>query len=180
MGHALLSTLESCMFYLKKALIAVLQVWESLEGNLERNQCKASIFKGAVGKTVKKKDKVRNGSEWTTHFSDSGSGTSSLPTISFQGLEERYKLKFDTLVVDCEGCFDQFLKDFPDSVNDVTTILLEGDYGKGWQRNGNADYQRVTTFLGSRGFSIEHLETVQDKPIEYAGMIKYFVFTKSN
>merc|ERR1719274_169466 len=32
-------------------------VWASLEGNLKRNDCKAHIFKGAVGTTVKKKDK---------------------------------------------------------------------------------------------------------------------------
>lgn len=153
-------------------------VWKSLEENLQRNGCRAKIFQGALGLKGKTKKKEKNGSEWTTQFGDSDSG-SSVPTITYQQLEQKYNLRFDTLLVDCEGCFDQFLQDFPDSVNHVSTILLEADYGKGWQRMGNADYERVISFLKSKGFGVMFQHVVQDSPFNQDGKIMYFVLTKA-
>ena len=80
--------------------------------------------------------------------------------------------------MDCEGCFDQFLRDFPDSVNHISSVLLEADYGKGWQRMGTADYERVISFLESKGFGITFQHAVQNSPLEKDGKIMYFVFTK--
>ena len=132
------------------------------------------------------KKKEKNGSEYTTQFGDfeatNFSALSSdyilVPSTTYQELEKKYNLSFDTFVVDCEGCFDQFLKDFPQSVDGVSTIMLEADYGKGWQRMGTADYERVISFLKSKGFGVVFQHVVQDSPINQDGKIVYFVLTK--
>ena len=55
-------------------------------------------------------------------------GFISINTITFQELEKKYNIEFNTLVVDCEGALYYILKDYPDMLNNVTKILVENDY----------------------------------------------------
>merc|ERR1712079_185892 len=118
--------------------------------------CRNTIWRGFVSRKYWKKSKKRNGSEWTTTFEVAeGEGEAgSIPSISFSDLQQATGMKFDTFLVDCEGCFDSWLQEFPEAVDTVSTILLEGDYGIGWQQLGYANYDRVTQFLIGKGFML--------------------------
>lgn len=48
--------------------------------------------------------------------------------ITFEELESKYNIKFDTLVVDCESAFYYILLDRPDILNNITTVIMENDY----------------------------------------------------
>ena len=49
-------------------------------------------------------------------------------TITFNFLEKKYNIKFDTLVVDCEGALYYILLDDPTMLNNIITIIMENDY----------------------------------------------------
>lgn len=68
-------------------------------------------------------------SGWTTRISDHvPPGFFKVNTISWNDLNTKYNIEFDTLVVDCEGAFYYILEDFPEVLNQVKLVLMENDY----------------------------------------------------
>jgi FkbM family methyltransferase len=55
-------------------------------------------------------------------------GWNLISTISFNNLCKKYDIVFDTLVADCEGALYYILKDDPDILNNIHTIILENDF----------------------------------------------------
>jgi FkbM family methyltransferase len=49
-------------------------------------------------------------------------------TVTWQQLNDKYKIKFDTLVVDCEGALYNIFIDFPDMLENIHTVIMENDY----------------------------------------------------
>jgi len=49
-------------------------------------------------------------------------------TITFDDLEEKNNIKFDTLVADCEGALYYIFLDNPDILDCIKTIIVENDY----------------------------------------------------
>jgi len=49
-------------------------------------------------------------------------------TIKYNELLMKYKINFDTLVLDCEGSFYYILLDFPDILDNIKLIITENDY----------------------------------------------------
>ena len=49
-------------------------------------------------------------------------------TISYEELENKYNIKFDTFVVDCEGALYYILLDNPAILNNIKTIIMENNY----------------------------------------------------
>jgi FkbM family methyltransferase len=49
-------------------------------------------------------------------------------TITYDDLQKKYNIVFDTLVLDCEGAFFYILEDFPDMLNNINLIIMENDY----------------------------------------------------
>lgn len=49
-------------------------------------------------------------------------------TITFKELENKYGLKFNTLVADCEGALYQILKDTPEVLEGIEKIIIENDF----------------------------------------------------
>jgi FkbM family methyltransferase len=49
-------------------------------------------------------------------------------TITFKELKEKYKIEFDTLVLDCEGAFYYILVDMPEILDNINLIIVENDY----------------------------------------------------
>ena len=49
-------------------------------------------------------------------------------TITFEELNKKYNIKFDTLVLDCEGAFYFILQDMPEVLQNINLILMENDY----------------------------------------------------
>lgn len=55
-------------------------------------------------------------------------GYYSVSSISFDELEKKYEIKFDTLVVDCEGALYYILQDNPELLSNIKTVIMENDY----------------------------------------------------
>jgi len=49
-------------------------------------------------------------------------------TITFEEIERQYNLKFDTLVVDCEGGFYYILKSNPNILANIKLLIIENDF----------------------------------------------------
>jgi FkbM family methyltransferase len=52
----------------------------------------------------------------------------SCPIISFEEIQSKYNLRFDTLVVDCEGGFYFILRDKPSILDNIHTLIIENDF----------------------------------------------------
>lgn len=156
-------------------------VWRAQAQNMENLNCKNYIWRGFVSRKRFKKSKKKNGSEWTTKFEvvERKDEAGAAPSITFSDLQTAAGMQFDTFLVDCEGCFDNWLQEFPDAVDTVSTILLEADYGIGWQRQGYANYTRVKAFLGSKGFTIAEQTRIKDDLFKKGGRIDFIVFIRA-
>ena len=70
-------------------------------------------------------------SGWTTKISDVLlEGFKNVNTICLDELNNRYKIIFDTLILDCEGAFYYILLDMPEILNNINLIIVENDYIK--------------------------------------------------
>jgi len=49
-------------------------------------------------------------------------------TITLSELKDKYKINFDTLVLDCEGAFYYILIDMPEILDGINLIIMENDY----------------------------------------------------
>ena len=55
-------------------------------------------------------------------------GYQEVKTISWEQLNNKYNIAFDTLLLDCEGAFYYILMDMPEVLNNITMIIMENDY----------------------------------------------------
>ena len=55
-------------------------------------------------------------------------GHKEISIISFDELQKKYNMIFNTIVADCEGALLQILIDFPNLLNNITKIIMENDY----------------------------------------------------
>ncbi len=78
-------------------------------------------------------------------------GYTSIPCITFQDLEKKYSIKFDTLVADCEGALYYIFKDYPDMLDNMKLIIMENDY------HNFAHKQEVDGVLQKKGFVREYV-----------------------
>ena len=66
---------------------------------------------------------------WTTIASDTLlPGYTAVNTITWEDLQKKYNIQFDTLVLDCEGAFYYILMDMPEILANVNLIIMENDY----------------------------------------------------
>lgn len=72
--------------------------------------------------------------------------TSKVPTITYEQLVQKYPLKFDTLILDCEGAFYYILQDMPEVLDGIRLIMMENDY------RSMDEYNFVAQTLTDRGF----------------------------
>lgn len=68
-------------------------------------------------------------------------------TFDLDALVAKYKLAFDTLVLDCEGAFFYILRDFPTILDGVCSVFIENDF------RAVAHKQFVDERLRERGFA---------------------------
>eukprot|EP00435_Cladocopium_sp_Y103_P017063 s433_g4.t1 len=104
-------------------------VWDILEKNLADHKCDVQVVRGTIGSKSYKlvtpqansasRGKEQYGS-FVADLNDSHNGTV-IPAHSVRSLN----LTFDTLAIDCEGCFATFLDENPELLESVTMIILE-------------------------------------------------------
>jgi len=49
-------------------------------------------------------------------------------TITLDELRDKYRITFDTLILDCEGAFYYILTDMPDILDNINLVIMENDY----------------------------------------------------
>jgi FkbM family methyltransferase len=55
-------------------------------------------------------------------------GYKKVNTITWEQLNNKYNIAFDTLVLDCEGAFYYILMDMPEILTHINLIIMENDY----------------------------------------------------
>ena len=116
------------------------KIWDSLEKNKQNHNCEFHIVKGFI-------------SNKRFALSDSGYGStaiesseSKIQSYSLQDIETKYNLKFDTLVVDCEGCLETFFDEYPHMYVQLKNITFEEDY------SDKCNYEKIKSKLIEHGF----------------------------
>jgi FkbM family methyltransferase len=118
-----------------------------LEENRDLNGFKFQIECSALSK----RNLIQLG--WKTFASDIiPNGYKKVPTITYEELCKKYKIDFDTLVIDCEGAFYYILTDMPEILNGVNLIIMENDYDV----IGHKNY--VDTVLKKNNFGLDYKE----------------------
>jgi FkbM family methyltransferase len=120
------------------------RVWNALEKNKVNNNCDFNIIKGFIST---KKLGLTNFDEYfgygTTSIIDDNS---TIPSYTLQEIENRYNLKFNVLVADCEGFLESFFDENPSFYDQLRLILFEADYVE------KCNYVKIKNNLLIRGF----------------------------
>lgn len=99
------------------------QICHDLEINKNINNMKFNIENSALSY----RNLIQKG--WDTIPSDTLlPGYKQVNTVTFEQLEEKYAITFDTLVVDCEGALYYILKDKGDILKNIKMVIMENDY----------------------------------------------------
>jgi len=98
---------------------------------------------------LSKRKLIQNG--WDTIPSDELlEGYKSINIIDLETLHFKYNIKFDTLVLDCEGAFYYILLDMPEILNNINLIIMENDYT-------NIDHKKyIDQTLQENGFYLDY------------------------
>jgi len=90
---------------------------------------------------------------WNTIASDVLlDGYAEINIISFNELQKKYNIVFDTLVLDCEGAFYYILMDMPEMLNNINLIIMENDY------NDISQKEQVDLILTVNNFYLDYVE----------------------
>lgn len=90
---------------------------------------------------------------WDTIPSDTLlDGYKRVNTISLDELKAKYRIEFDTLVLDCEGAFYYILIDMPEILDNINLIIMENDYHNGSHK------EYVDKILMENGFYSDYRE----------------------
>jgi FkbM family methyltransferase len=101
-------------------------VIESLKINRKNHKCHFEIFNGIISN--KKNIKLNNHGYGSFITEIHNNETSNIQIISYENFLKIYNLNFNTLVVDCEGCFLEFIIIIGDNISKYNKIFLEKDY----------------------------------------------------
>ena len=113
------------------------KVWNALEKNKNHNNCEFHIIKGFVSN--------KNFSLSNNDYSSSATESveSSIKSYKLEDIESQYNLKFDTLVVDCEGCLETFFDEYPHMYVQLKNITFEED------QSHKCNYEKINEVLRS-------------------------------
>jgi FkbM family methyltransferase len=99
------------------------RVQKALEENMINNNCDFHIINGFISKIPLELTEL-----------DSGYGTTSQPvensiiqSYTLNEIENKYNLKFNTLVADCEGFLEQFFDENPQLYSQLSLVMFEKD-----------------------------------------------------
>lgn len=111
----------------------------ALIDNKKRAKAQFIIWNGAVSKKPLRMDRSEYDAQ-TIPAKDGGN----VKVASLSQLQQKYKMKFDVLVADCEGCLCSFFKE-NDPIQ-FRMIMFEKDYPQ------SCDYKKIDRMLAQKGF----------------------------
>jgi FkbM family methyltransferase len=92
--------------------------------------------------------------KWDTITSDIVlNGYTPVNTITWEELNAKYNIEFDTLVLDCEGAFYYILMDMPEILKNIKTIIMENDYKEDYKK------KYVDDVLIENNFKVDYNES---------------------
>jgi FkbM family methyltransferase len=124
-------------------------IYQKLVENKEGTGLKCFLENSALSK----RGLIQDPSNWNTIVSDEvKEGFQKVNTITFNELEKKYNITFDTLVLDCEGAFYYILLDMPEVLNNINLIIMENDYH-------DIEHKKyIDSTLKDNGFTVIHSE----------------------
>ena len=120
------------------------RIWSSLENNRNSNRCGFEIVKGFVSR--QKLNIVAKG--YDTGFTPDE--TSNVECLTLEEIENKFNLKFNVLVADCEGFLEIFFEENPILYSNLDKIIFEAD------REDFCNYEILRENLRNNGFH-EHV-----------------------
>jgi FkbM family methyltransferase len=125
-----------------------INIANQLQENRDLNNFKFHIESSALSK----RKLIQRG--WDTIPSDVLlNGYTNVNTVTFDGLQSKYNIEFDTLVLDCEGAFYYILMDMSEILQNINLIIMENDY---WDINKK---QYVDEVLKKNNFYVDYSES---------------------
>ena len=118
-------------------------VWNALETNKSKNGGKFTIIKRVLSKTPL----YFKADGYSSRTVDNPVGNDTvIPNITFDELEKETNLVFDALVIDCEGCLEKLLIDFPNILDNMKFVTFEEDH------TDICNYDWIKSQLSMKGF----------------------------
>lgn len=90
-----------------------------------------------------------------------------IDNITFEALQNKYNIIFDTLIIDCEGAFYNIMIDFPNILNSIKIIIIENDFDTKYH------YEEVLNFFIKNSFEL--VETESCYPINAKGIHRNYL-----
>ena len=135
------------------------RVWEALEQNKKVNNCEFHIVKGFVSA---KKIGLTNLNECFGGYAATylDQDESLIPCYTMKEINEKYNLKFNVLVADCEGFLERFFDENPNFYDTLRLIIFEADCPD------KCDYNKIQNTLIRKGFihKLKGFQNVWIKP----------------
>jgi FkbM family methyltransferase len=122
-------------------------VWSALDKNRKTNDCNFQILKGFVSNT---KQKMAGLNAWSGYGARSvpanETNTGVPPSYTLDEVKNKYNLKFNVFVADCEGCLEKFFDENPNFYDELRLFIFERDYQE------ICNYPKIEKELLKRGF----------------------------
>jgi len=117
-----------------------------LMANLKSHDCHARVLRGVVSSRplvlqMENYDSVSN-------TANSSAGGVVVPNFEWDAVEKASGLKFDALIVDCEGCFGQMVEEYGPKFRQVNVVVLEGD------RYDEGEYKKMADTMQENGLQL--------------------------
>ena len=125
--------------------LVILESDEGIAAQLTENRDLNKMSFQIEGSALSKRKLIQAG--WDTIASDTLlPGFKNVKIISWTELQSKYKIEFDTLVLDCEGAFYYILMDMPEILKNIKLIIMENDYNNILHKNYVDDVLKTNEF----------------------------------
>jgi FkbM family methyltransferase len=122
------------------------RVWNALEQNKNSNNCGFNIVKGFISNKKLDLTNLDNyyGGYGATFIE---SNDTKIPSYSLDEITNKYNLKFNVLVADCEGFLEVFFDENPLFYDNLRLIIFEADYSE------KCNYNKIKNKLLEKKFT---------------------------
>jgi len=148
-------------------------VWGMLESNIKSHNCRSHVLRGAISSSPLRM--LGSGYGGRSDVSNLRGGME-VPTFHFDDVEKASGLKFDTLLIDCEGCAQDMMDQIgPKIKSQIKLIVIEADMpARNTPETQTSDcsdhcmdYTKFFNFLKSSGF--EQVDEFNDCDMKRSG-----------
>jgi len=162
-------------------------VWGFLEENIKSHNCHAHVLRGAISS----KPLHMLGSGYGGRSALRGDANSvTVPTYTFDEIEKASGLKFDTLLIDCEGCAQHMMDQLgPKIETQIKLVVIEADMpDDGGDCTADCmHYPKFFDFLAKSGFQqidefndCDHSRSHAPETTWCGPWIKHYAFRKTS